>query len=232
MAVSASDLKSTYPAAFMLPLSDELSSIEGWLELDAERVSFRNGAGLELRMRRDRIASLSVSPEEAESDPQESDPPPPSEVGAEGDIDDATPTADADRPPRLIRLAGECGPAAVCWELLINSEDALTLGQELSVALGDTIVVEGDLGPAVVTIDPDSGLDDDLASSVVADPPSTPTKAWPRRLIGLRPRRRPDATVIDHRMLIRRRRIIAAILVTVALVVAIEVTVTVFLISG
>ena len=231
MEASASHLTSTYPAAFMLPLSDELSSIEGWLELDAERVSFRNGAGLELRMRRDRIAGLSVS-REAEPDPQESDLPPPSEVEAEADIDDEAPMADADRPPRLIRLAGECGPAAVCWELLINSEDALTLGQELSVALEDTIVVEGDLGPAVVTIDPDDGLDDDLTSSVDADPPSMPTKAWPRRLIGLKRRSRPDATPIDHRMLIRRRRIVAAILVTVALVVAIEVTVTVFLIPG
>lgn len=225
MATQALEVRNTFPASFVLPLSDELRSIDGWLELDAERVAFRSGQGLELRMRLDRVAEVSLPSEEEHSERS-------IEPTENGDLaDDAA--GDPLDPVGLMRLAGDCGPAAVAWDLLINRDDAHSLGEELSAALGDPSLVTEDVdsGMDVIPLERDSGPSDDVLPQIDGHRRARLRNWWHRR----REAQAQSWQATDHdrrALLIRRRRIMALMIATAVLIVAIEIAVTVFLVPG
>ena len=113
--------------------------------------------------------------------------------------------------PSLNVLTGEtgAGKSIVLSALTLLSggkASARTLGEELSAALGGRDLRSAGLDPrpAVITLERDGELDEELHQPV--------------------PERRA--------LLVRRRRIIALMVLTAALVAAIEIAVTVFLIPG
>ena len=242
MEAHTSELRSTYPASFVLPLSDELRSIDGWLELDPTRVAFRNGQGLELAMRIDRVAGVTLPPgASAESSPELE----------EADIDDLPLREASERsePLGVMRLAGECGPAHVAWELLISPEDARTLGKELSAALGGTDLKSAGLAadPEVITLkragnveaadpDPFANVFEPRRFRVPAWRPHLPTALrMPSRRSGSRSKPAAVTSRVDPdrcAMLVQRRRIVALVVLASVLVIAIELTVTLVLIPG
>ncbi len=232
MEVQASEVRSTFPASFVLPLSDASRSLDGWLELDTERVRFRNGAGLELGMRLDRVAGLSISVQaedemNADAGVAESDETEPHELPAE-EFDGSDP------PLQVMRLAGACGPAPVCWDLLISSEDAQTLGKELSAALGGKkLLMEGPSpSPDGITLKRDGELDDDLLPRIDERHAKLGSIWKTRRWRGQRGDTHPAAGDEDRAIVIRRRRVVALMVIAAALIIAIEVAVTLFLIPG
>lgn len=241
----AAETKSTYPASFVLPLRDELRSIDGWLEIDPKRVAFRNGHGLELQMRIDRVAEISL-PELPSKDQGADDPgsiegrsgaslPDPEVSPADYESDEIGEQLG------VMHLAGECGPAHVDWELLIKPADAHTLGEELSAALGGTDLRTAglDANPEVITLERADTLESEY-------PPPPVAKSRRARLLAWRPRRprfeagrretlngpKPEVDPERHALLIRRRRIIAMVLAAALLVVAIELTVTLLILPG
>ena len=246
MEAHASELRSTYPASFVLPLSEELGSIDGWLELDPKRVAFRNGQGLELAMRIDRVAGVTLPPGAV-------DEPAPAPALEEADIDDLPLREASDRsePLGVMRLDGECGPAHVAWELLISPEDARMLGEELSAALGGTDLRSAGLAaePEVLTLE---RADDAKGEATDPDPFAAVFEPHRFRVFGWRPhfpgrprfplhpsRSKDDLDPIPddgdperRALLVRRRRIVALVILAAVLVVAIELTVTLFLIPG
>ena len=251
----AEKTKSTYPASFMLPLSDELRSIDGWLEIDPERVAFRNGHGLELQMRIDRVAGISLP--ELPSEDQGADDRGTSRGGSEASLPDEEVSLADYKPDELgeqlgvMHLAGECGPAHVDWELLIKPADAHTLGEELSAALGGTYLRTAGLNPnpEVITLERTGEVGQDVRPEAV--PVAEHGHTHPRvglsdRVLAWRPgrrdlqsyrararaERRASADPERRALLIRRRRIAAMVLAAAVLVVAIELTVTLLIIPG
>lgn len=242
MEASAPKERSAFPASFVLPMDEDAGSIEGWLEVDDQRVAFRNGAGLELRMRLDSLARVSI-PSSHDPDGGADEPigPPGSTPGTSeaGSSSPERARRGAEAQLGVMRLAGDCGPAQVSWDLLISPGDAKTLGQELAVALGDDdIVTDVDHMPDVIALSDDSWLDDELSGRARTKALRTgaaalrATAGARRLLVGPSVKGAGGGLDGDRRaMIIRRRRVVAAMLITVAFVVAIEIILTAFILG-
>jgi hypothetical protein len=213
-------------ASYLLPLREEAATIDGWLELEGDRLRFTDARGLDLRMRLDRLAGVSFgAASEAER-----------RAGAPGVRGGAPPQGSGERrgardSAGLMRLAGACGPARVRWELLVARDDALALGEAITVALDASGLPcpELDLRAELEAAVPEHGLDSDRDAGIdQPEPEPAPNadheddpEAWLH------------AELEDERSRrVRRRRVIALAIVGTTLLLSAEALIPLLVLRG
>jgi len=207
-------------ASYLLPLREEAATIDGWLELDGDRLRFTDARGLDLRMRLDRLdgVSFGAAAEAAQRA---------SASSVSGARSEGTGERGGERSSAgLMRLAGACGPARVRWELLVARGDALALGEAITVALDASglpspeLDLRAELEAAVPEHypDPDAGPDaEHLPDPAGEDDP----EAWL------------DADLEDERSRrVRRRRVIALAIAGTALLLSAEALIPLLVLRG